>query len=174
MPLEPWELWLQLTPIHQKLIVILIPSILFMMNVLLKLGFRLPIISAGGDLCLIAVSMTIVQTFSAMFAQTPQSIKFTQSLLLQTVCYLCLWILSLLLVSFLSEETVLEECEETLSKNSDTSKKHAAKEWLHNVLPKIPGTLLVLISYAFGLLAFYFAVGTIFGYTIQQGGMSGG
>lgn len=94
-----WEWWSNLSHNQQTGVFIAIPFFLFFMNLLLKNGFHLPIDTAGGDLCLAAVSLDISQMF-IVISDSTKSKELSLLLLALAVVHLFLWVSSLRLVSF--------------------------------------------------------------------------
>ena len=94
-----WECWSNLSYNQQTSVFIAIPFFLFFVDLLLKNGFHLSIDTAGGDLCLAAVSLDISQLFIAI-SGSAKSIELSLLLLILTIVHLFLWIFSLRLVSF--------------------------------------------------------------------------
>lgn len=94
-----WEWWSNLSYNQQACTFMTIPFFLFFMDLLVKNGFHLPIDTAGGDLCLAAVSLDISQIFILISGST-KSIELSLLLLILAVVHSFFWILSLRLVSF--------------------------------------------------------------------------
>lgn len=94
-----WECWSNLSYNQQTGVFIAIPFFLFFVDLLLKNGFNLSIDTAGGDLCLAAVSLDISQLFIAI-SGSAKSIELSLLLLILTIVHFFLWIFSLRLVSF--------------------------------------------------------------------------
>lgn len=94
-----WGWWSNLSYNQQTAVFTVVPFFLFFADLLMKNGFRLSIDTAGGDLCLAAVSLDISQAFIAV-SGTIQNIQLSPLLLILVLVHVFLWVSCLRLVSF--------------------------------------------------------------------------